>query len=318
MNTIETVKYQAQLNSGKCYPKRFEDINNLLPYFEIFKNSFNRFDVRCFNYENEDNAPRMPYIQNYLKTSILPNIDKSTDITGFYNIELHDSYSYRNNGLDYSNVFTFAKFKDHKGPVLLPDIYQLGNYGNTLAFDDRITWDKKEDKVIFRGGTTGNRDPLHNKRIDICNWALNKPELYDFKITNIVQMDAQHVANCIPKLSNILAPAMPIEEQLKYKYIFCIDGNTCKFDCWPYKTNSVILKYESKEMLWYYPMMIDRFHFMNVDKTNMESTINHLNTNPVEAQIMSINARRFVHDILKAIAHQVYTVELFESIGHNK
>jgi len=318
MNSTDAIQYHAQINSGKCFPKRIEDINKSLPYFEIFKNSMNRYDINCFNFEKEDNAPRMPYIQNYLKNAILPNIDKQCDVSGFYNIELHDSYTYRNNGQDYTNVLTFSKFKDHKGPILIPDIYQLGNYGNTLMFEDKLNWDQKSNKVIFRGGTTGNRNPLENKRIDICNWALQKPDIYDFKITGIVQMDQGQVADKVPYMPKIMAPSMSVEDQLKYKYLFSIDGNTCKFDCWPYKTNSIVLKYESKEMLWYYPMMLDKFHFIDVNKNNIEAVINHYNNNPIEAQIISVNARRFVHDILKPIAHQLYTVKFFECIGNNK
>jgi hypothetical protein len=312
MNSADSINYNALINSGKCYPKRLEDINNNLPYFEIFKNDYNRYDIRCFNYEKEDNAPRMPYIQHYLKNAILSNIDKNINIKGFYNIELHDSYTYRNNDIDYTNVLTFAKFKKDKGPVLIPDIYQLGNYGNTLNFEDKLTWDKKESKVIFRGGTTGNRNYLKNARIDICNWAKIKADIYDFKITNVVQMDPP------PNIQDIISTPISIEDQFKYKYIFNIDGNTCKFDCWPYKSNSLVLKYESDEMLWYYPMMMDKFHFAEVNKYTMDQTINHYNNNPLEAQIISVNARRFVHEILKPIAHQMYTISLFEAIGHNK
>jgi hypothetical protein len=185
-------------------------------------------------------------------------------------------------------------------------------------FEDKITWDKKESKAVFRGGTTGSRNPKENKRIDICTWALQKPEVFDFKLTNIVQMDPVIVQQSIPQLGSIISQPITVQDQLKYKYIFCIDGNTCKFDCWPYKTNSMVLKYESDEMLWYYPMMIDRFHFASVNKGNMDSTINYYNSNPIEAQIISVNARRFVHEILKPIAHQMYTVKLFETIGLNK
>jgi hypothetical protein len=318
MNSTETIKYQGTINSGSCYPKRLEDINQNLPYFEIFKDQYNRYDIKFYNYEKEDNAPRAPYLQGYLKNSILSNVDKSIDIKGFYNIELHDSYTYRNNDINYKNVFTFSKFKDDKGPVLLPDVYQLGNYGNTLQFEDKIQWDKKVNKAVFYGSTTGDRDPLKNKRIDICQWALNKPELYDYKITNIVQMDSATVIQKIPNIEKIMSKAISVSDQINYKYLFNIDGNTSKFDIWPYKTNSIVLKYESKEMLWYHPLMLDKFHFVEVNKNNMESTINHYNNNPIDGQIVSVNARRFLHEILKPIAHQIYTVSLFESIGHNK
>jgi len=313
MNISESIQYQALINSGKCYPKRLEEINQELPYFEIYKNNHNRRDIRFFNYEKEDNAARAPYIADYLKKNILPNVDRDYNINGFYNIELHDSYTYRDKYLvedtDYTNVLTFAKFKGEKGPVLIPDIYQLGNYGNTLQFEDKLGLDKKTPQVIFRGGTTGIRNPEENKRIDMCKWALGKP-LLDFKITNVVQMNATLDPS-------IMGQPMSINDQLNYRYIFSMDGNTSKFDIWPYKTNSVVLKYESTEMLWYYPLMMDKFHYLDVTKDTLENTVNHINNNLVEGQIININARRFVHEILKPISPQIYTVALFDGIGEN-
>ena len=97
MNSTETIKYQGIINSGSCYPKRLEEINQDLPFFEILKDQNNRYDIKFYNYEKEDNAPRVPYLQSYFKNSILSNIEKSIDLKGFYNIELHDSYTYRNN-----------------------------------------------------------------------------------------------------------------------------------------------------------------------------------------------------------------------------
>lgn len=320
MDISESIKYQGMVNAGKCYPKRLENVNPNLPYFEIFKNDLNRYDIRCYNFDKEENAPRMPYIESYLKTAVLPNIDKETDIRGFYNIELHDASTYRRhmNNMDYADVLTFAKYKDEKGPVLIPDIYQIGNYGGNLNFEDPHPWDKKEARVIFRGSSTGVREPHLNERIQMCLWSLSRPELYDFKITNIVQMDPRMVYHHIPALPQIMSQATPFDHQLRYKYLLNLDGNTSRFDVWPFKTNSIVLKYSSTEMLWYYPLMLDKFHFVNVDKNNMESVVQYYNSNPIEAQIMSVNARRFVHDVCKPLSHQMYSVSLFESIGDNK
>lgn len=320
MDVTDAIKYHGIINSRNCHPKRLENIYSNLPYFEIFKNDLNKYDIKSYNYEREDNAPRMPYIENYIKANILPNVDKEVDLRGFYNIELHDACTYRSHvtNQEYKDVLTFAKYKDDKEPVLIPDIYQMGNYGNTLNFNDPYSWDQKESRVIFRGSTTGPRDPHLNPRIQIAIWALTRPELYDIKLTNIVQMNPNHVYGELPILPQLISSPSPIDQQLKYKYHLNLDGNTCRFDVWPYKTNGIVLKYSSTEMLWYYPMMLDKYHFVNVDKNNMEAAMNYYNNNPLEAQIISVNARRFIHDFCSSSAHQVYTVSLFESIGANK
>ena len=43
MNSTETIKYQGIINSGSCYPKRLEEINQDLPFFEILKDQNNRY-----------------------------------------------------------------------------------------------------------------------------------------------------------------------------------------------------------------------------------------------------------------------------------
>jgi hypothetical protein len=262
----------------------------------------------------------MSYYETYFKNNIFPNVDRKVDITGYYNIELHDSYTYLNNGKDYSNCLVFSKFKDDNKPVLLPDPYMVGGYGSTLRVDDKVTWDKKKDSVSFYGTTTGNRDPVLNQRLKLCLWSLGKNRSrYNFNITNVAQMTMSDVRAAYPQFDSFYKPqGCPVEEQLNDKFLLHIDGNTSRFDVWSFKTNSVVLKYKSKDMLWYYDMMLERTHFKEVDMNSIESSVNQLLSNPVECQVIAWNAKRFVMDILQPITHQVYTTTLFETIGENR
>lgn len=320
MNTLDSIIHHGKINAKACYPLSEEDVKKNLPYFEVYKNSTGRYDIRSYNYEKHDNAPRMQYYETYFKNSIFPNVDKAANITGFYNIELHDSYTYLENEKDYRNCLVFSKFKDDVGPILIPDPYQVGGYGTSLRLEDKIPWDKKRDCVSFYGTTTGHRDPLKNQRLNLCMWSLGQNRSrYNFNITNVAQMTMESVRQKYPQFDSFYKPqGCSTQEQLNDKFMLHVDGNTSRFDVWSFKTNSVVLKYKSRDMLWYYDMLLDKTHFREVDVNTMDATVNQLLSSPVECQIMSVNAKRFVMEILRPITHQIYTTSLFDTIGTNK
>jgi len=318
MNYQEDVQYLAQVNSRSCHPKRLEDIDRTLPYFNIKKNDMGRYAISSFNYENHDNAPRMKLLEQYLSYAVLPNIDPSLNVAGYYNVQLHDSYTYLNDGKDYKDVLVFTKYKGDKDPILLPDPYMICNWGNMLdGINDATPWDAKAEKVIFCGTTTGSRDPLKNERIDLCTWAKDKRNWLDCYITKVAQMNPAHVQAVIPDFSNITKSHISIPDQLNYRYHLAVDGNTCKFDVWYYKTNNIVMKYPSKEMLWYYPLMQSDVHYVDVNKDNIKSKFDFFNNNKDYAVVMMYNAKKFAQAMFRPIMHQTYTIHLFESMATN-
>jgi hypothetical protein len=121
MDIEQNLQWLAQCNSGTCRPKRKEEIDSTLPYFNVIKGDMGKYKIEAFNYETHDNAPRMPHVCNWLLNRIFPSV--SGDLCGYYNIQLHDNYSYLRDGKDYTDVLCFGKLKDDKGPVQLPDCY---------------------------------------------------------------------------------------------------------------------------------------------------------------------------------------------------
>lgn len=317
MNVSESIEWLAKAHSGNMYPKRKEDVDASLPFFEIDKDEFGRHKVIIHNYQSADNAPRMPYVATYISQNVLPFIEG--DVRGFYNIQLHDSYTYLQDGKDYTNVFTFAKFKNDKGPVLLPDTYMMGNYNQQLnTIVDPYPWETKLSKVVWAGTTTGKRNPLENERIKMCLWSLNKKHLCDFHITNVAQMDLQTVQDSIPQFNDITSPPISQTEQMKYRYQLVMDGNTCSWNMWNYATQSLVLKASSREMLWYYPCLQDKTHFVDVSTENMEKVVRYYESNKNESRRITDNANRFVKEMLTPLSAQSYTMSLFENIASNK
>lgn len=316
MNIIDNINYLASINASHCFPKRKEYINETIPYFEIKKDSNNKYTLDFYNYENHDNANRSYLWKSYIETKVFPNIDSDYNISGFYNIELHDSYTYLNNNKNYDNVLCFSKFKKDTNIPIIPDPYMLNNY-NRIHVNDITDWNKKYNKVIFCGTTTGNTNPELNERINTCLWGLNKPYC-DFYITKIAQIKKESIDK-INKFNLIYKNIIPIEEQIKYKFHLCLDGNTSRYDIWYYNTTTIIFKKKSKEMLWYYPLLQNRVHFTEIDQLeDIEKHMNIFNNNPNLAYNMIINSKEFHNNINRPIIPQLYLIKLFETMAENR
>ena len=324
MNLNDTILYLAQVNSRKACPVRsLEDVKSDIPGFEIFEGPMGNLDIRGFGHKGHDNEPRMELWTMYMKHAILPNITEGrSDVKGFYNIELHDSYTYLNNDKDYRNVLTFTKFKDDAGPVVVPDPYMICNWGNTLQnIHDNIPFENKLDKVIFFGTTTGSRNPIENIRLKACSWALDKQDLCEIKITKVAQMTEADIVSAwgASKWKEMYLPRMVHHvEQMKYKYFLDLPGNTEKFDRWNFKTNCLTLKLRTNEMLWYYPMMRAKSEYVEVDDLNrLEDVCDFYNNNHNAAKMIIGNANRLAAELFRPYCHTYYTIKLFESLAAN-
>lgn len=321
MNHIDAVQSLAAYNAKACHPKREEEVDKTIPYFCIKRNQLGALDVEGFAFENHDNAPRMIGWIEYLKRNIIPNVRNKTGVCGYYNIELHDSYTYLENGKNYKDCFTFSKFKNDPGCVLIPDPYMMYNWGNSLAtVSDNLPFEKKSNIVSFYGTTTGHRNPSQNQRIQICAWAKENP-FFNMKITKVAQMTEDSIINSIglSTWKDIYQPSpVSYADQMKNKFHLVVDGNTCRFDVWNYKTNCLTFKYDSSEMLWYYPMLRHYEHFVEVHKDNLEFQRNFYINNVNDAHRIIRNANILANELFKPMTHMMYTTALFETISENQ
>lgn len=296
---------------------REEEVRELgVPYFKVCKNDTNRYAVTMHNYEQHDNAPRMPFLCHYLQTRVFPNLQNNA--SGCYPVQLHDSYTHI--GADEQNILVFAKDKAHTKPVLLPDPYMIGNYGGRLHVQDPLSWQDKVDKVAFYGVTTGAMDPHTNQRLQTCSWSINHADACDFKITGVVQMREKIVKDAYPNLDAFRSSPLRQDEQYRYKYLLSIDGNTASYDrpAWIMNSHSLLMKYTSKDMLWYYPLMQDGTHFVEVrSPDDILSKRSYFNSNPGHAMFIIQNANNFVRSFLTPTATLLYSTYLFETAAGN-
>jgi hypothetical protein len=312
MNHDDAIEWLAHVNSAFCYPKQFHEIDLSLPYFYV-KMIDLKYKIDIFNYKMHDNAPRMPYVTSYLENYVLPFV--KNDPTGYYSIQLHDTYTYLDDNKCYDGVLTFGKSKTDDRPVMIPDCYFMGNWGDKYKnIVDNYSWNDKYNKAIFIGSTTGARNPLLNERINTCLWALDKPEI-DCWISNIVQMN---VIDALPRVQRVMHAAMTFDEQMKYKYMLLIDGNTNKWTCDSFYTNSLSLMMPSRDMLWYYPRISEGCHYVEVTLETLVNKINYYNSNEAEARLIAKNGNILAKQMFNNETCQKYMIALFNAIADNK
>jgi hypothetical protein len=230
---------------------------------------------------------------------------------------------------DIDGLLTFSKYKQDRGPVLLPDPYMVCNWGGALhTINDPYRWNQKTTSACFYGTTTGRRDPAKNERLNFCHLC-HKSNLHsDFlncKITKIAQMHPNDIIQYFDGQDNFMKiyQQTPVSytQQMKHKFLISMDGNTCRYDVWNYKTNSVTLKSRSQEMLWYYPFMRAGEHFIEFDPsdiTGLGSIVKKYGDDEPTCQRISGTANAFIHQYSQPIAHMQYTVSLFESMADNR
>jgi hypothetical protein len=299
-----------------------DDINTQIPFFELCSDG-----IKVGGYKQHDNAPRMIYWAQYMVHNILPNLDRETrqQLNGFYNIELHDSYSYlETNYTDYNNCLVWSKRKYHEDDVvLLPDLYQLGNYSNKFKHvKDNILFEQKNDKIGFWGTTTGNKNPRENERIKICMHFHDidqQHEISDCFITRIAQMKKETVLNYYPSFSNIYKPVVSINQQYNYKFLLNIPGNTCSWDRVPMImfSNSLLLNTQCSDECFYYPLLKNNKHYVEVLEVDdiKNKRLYYLN-NPNETKQIIHEANIFANQYLNANCAKEYVIQLFKECAY--
>lgn len=323
MNKFDTIERLARDNAKSFRPLREDEAKDVeIPYFVVRKNFKNTYDVSMHNYHGHDNAPRMPFYCDYLKQHVFPNIEDA-DVSGVYPIELFDTYTYlpADTHERYNNALVFAKDAADARPCLVPDPYMLSFYGGRLSVVDNHPVHEKVPKIVFRGGTTGSTDPKQNARINICKWAAEKAaDIADLGITNIVQMDPAVVRSQVDGIDAIMKTPVDQKEHYKYKYIMSIDGNTACWDrlLWIASSKSVLMKYKSPHILWYYPLLVEDQHYVSVDTNNMRTKYDFCEANPQFCSRVVSNANSFVSEFITPMTPVLYLKALFEEASENK
>ena len=170
-----------------------------------------------------------------------------------------------------------------------------------------IKWTDKKPIAFFRGSGTGCGTSIKtNPRYllaDISNKWKNIPDrsnLIDVALSKLVSRikvyDQFIGIDPIKEYRYLVGSFVSLEDQLRYKYIFNIQGNAQAYR-YPneFKKGSLILNVESEYHMWFESILIDNKHIINIksDYSNLYEKLIYLKTNDIIAKKIAENGYKF-------------------------
>jgi hypothetical protein len=168
---------------------------------------------------------------------------------------------------------------DNRNSVL----FKLNKVRHFIFLQDRIPFESKEDKVIFRGKVKGKAN-----RRKFMEMYFGSPFC-----------DAADVSrNNTEDPPEWKAPKETLYKHLKYKFIMALEGNDVASNLkWIMSSNSIAVMPKPTYETWFMEgTLIPDFHFIEIkpDFSDLEEKINFYIRNPDKAKQIISNANRYV------------------------
>jgi Glycosyl transferase family 90 len=179
-----------------------------------------------------------------------------------------------------------------------------------------MSWDKKDEKVVFRGSSTGcGITPETNMRLKVSK--LDFPWL-DAGITTLTKnpkYDPVHGIGVIKAEDAKKVPRMSFGEQSKHKFILNIDGNVAAFRLLTWmQTGSVIMNVKSEYTLWFSDKLKHRKNIIEIkaDLSDLEEQYNWCLKNDSKCQKIAKAGLDLSRKLLtKPIVTEFFKTEFF-------
>lgn len=188
--------------------------------------------------------------------------------------------------------------------TLLPLNYQR-HWGDVLSVDDvDIPFSQKNDKLVWRGTTTGkfmpNGSPEPYSSRSYIYAASGRNQNVDIGFSDIVQIDESWPVISLLKANR--KGAMTIGQQLQSKYLLSLEGNDVASGLkWMLYSNSVVIMPRPTCESWACESMLVPFvHFVPVahDLSDLNEVYEWCTTHPRECEEIAANGRLFIQNFL--------------------
>jgi hypothetical protein len=198
---------------------------------------------------------------------------------------------------------SFAR-KRNSPHICIPDahLFQLSSTCSKILSQD-IPFENKINKGCFFGSDTGQKDQNKiNQRIKFCDLYRNS-DLIDAKITSFIQGQVD---------PSICANRVSIEDQLKYKFIFNINGNTTSWDrlIWVMASNSICVFVKpppnKNDICWYYHIFDLARPFPEVDELGAENFLLSFSKDEEFLKIVKDQQKIFAESLANLNFHAKY------------
>ncbi|HTZ72080.1 MAG TPA: glycosyl transferase family 90 [Acetobacteraceae bacterium] len=217
-------------------------------------------------------------------------------------------------------IFAFQRSIAQRIP-LLPDIDLLvSHFLSGPYFVDGTPTAAKEKMAMFVGSTTGGMiDEATARafalpRLRAAHYFSGNTRV-DFRLPNIAQTVSAEAYEFLKQQPFCQFAKLPWPNQLKAKFLLSMDGNgaTCLRVAAALLSNSVLLKYHSEQILYYFPALTPWVHYVPVHAdTDVEPIMDKADAEPELFDKIAAAGKEFAQTYLTEARGMEYTALLLQ------
>ena len=229
---------------------------------------------------------------------------------------------------DHHSVFPIFSFQKRRGSanLLIPDCdFLTWSYYLDARYNDPHAVDDKLDSAVFVGSTTGYL-PIYREMVEKLDHQRLRSAVFfkghpyvSYTLPIICQCDGTETEQLIADLA-IGGPHVNWHDQLAHKFIISTDGNgaTCSRVAIALKSNSVLIKYNSDNILHYHRGLQPYGNYVAVrDDRDVDYVVRKLIQDRPAFQRIAEQSNTFYNEHLTRPALRFYTRHLLEQyIAH--
>jgi hypothetical protein len=216
-------------------------------------------------------------------------------------------------------VFTICKQKGNRWGVLYPEFrffpYRQRTFNGIHSTITRSPWKQKIDTAFWRGMTSGGYYSKYTwdlkPRSRLVFLSKQRPDLIDAAFTS--PYDLEDEVKEWMKHYGLFQPWQYPTDNVKYKYLVSIDGNTFASNFWwQLLSNSVVLKSDSAFIEWFYKGVDAYVHYIPyaLDLSDFEEKIIWARMHDGQVEHIAEEGRAFAKEHLSNEALIVYFYRL--------
>jgi hypothetical protein len=294
MNIEDRIKYYL----GNLY--NIFITNQQIEYKDIFneKEAISYNKIQLINNDilfNDNYNTQIKYYVNDLRKYFINSEIKNFNIYiafGDINVKMKKYCFTKSRPIDLTNNFNIL--------LNLNTPRHWGGLDDVKKFD--IPFDKKNNKIIWRGGSTGN------KRVKFVEKYQNhQNKNIDIKFSNL----CQNVIN-----NNYILNKLSINEQLQSKFIISIEGNDVATNLkWLLYSNSVVIMPKPTICSWIMEdKLISGTHYIEIksDYSDLEEKYNWCLNNLEECKKIAENSKTYIEQFLNKENEKKITNKIIE------
>lgn len=190
-------------------------------------------------------------------------------------------------------------------PIVSADEWEYSKTNKNKANNTTNSWKTKKSVALFRGSGTGCSVDIQNPRIRLAqlseDWSKSHStsNLIDVKLSKLVGRIKAYKkligVTDYKKYRHLVGDFMTTEEQMKYKYVFNIEGNSQAYRFSSQFHKGLVINVKSQYHMWFESLLEPNKHFIEVenDYSDLYDKIIYIKNNDTEAEQIYLNGVEF-------------------------